>query len=114
VISQGDQASNTEAEAEKAAKHYLDAVEKQYQTTDPSSFTYGGIQKIDVDGAIQQVTWNVSDDGFATTRASRNREELLVVPSYNERRMMERLQDALTLQNLTTRTRKEAMERGKA
>jgi hypothetical protein len=60
------------------------------------------------------VTWNLSDDGYATTRASRNREDALVIPSYGERRMMERMKDMLSLQKLTARSQQEATERGKA
>jgi len=113
VVVAGKQATN-HAEAEKAADHYLDAVQRKYQTTDPSSFTYAGFQKIDVDGAIQQVTWNLSDDGYATTRASRNREEMLVTPSYQERRFIERLQVVLEAQQFITPEQRQALERSQA
>jgi hypothetical protein len=113
VIPQGE-ASNTEVEAEQAAKHYLDAIERKYQTTDPAGFSYAGFQKIEVDGAIQQVTWSLSDDGYATTRASRNREDSLAIPSYGERRMMERMRDVLAIPQLTGRSQQQAIERGKA
>jgi hypothetical protein len=113
VIPQGE-ASDTEAEAEQAAEHYLDAIEDKYQITDPAGFSYAGFQKIEVDGAIQQVTWSLSDDGYATTRASRNREDSLAIPSYGERRMMERMRDVLALPQLTGRSQQQAIERGKA
>jgi hypothetical protein len=77
-------------EADKVARYYLDALAREYQVTDPQSISYAGIEPIDLDGAIHPVTWSLAESGFATTRASRNREELLVSPSYEERRLAER------------------------
>ena len=41
------------------------------------------------------MTWSVGENGFATTRASRNREEPLATPSYAERRLYERIRASL-------------------
>lgn len=79
------------AQVEAAAKHYLDAQEAEYRITDLGSVSYAGIFKLDLDGAIRQVTWNIDPEGRAITRASRNREELVVAMSYAERRFYERL-----------------------
>jgi len=69
--------------------HYLDAIEKQYNTPYPQTVTYAGLRAIQLDGAIQQVTYRVGQSG-ATTTASRNTEQLEITPSYKERRLMER------------------------
>ena len=48
-----------------------------------------GLLDVDVDGAIQQISYDVSAGGTTTT-LSRNTEELLRVPSYKEKRRIEK------------------------
>ena len=79
------------AEVQRAATHYLDAVEAEYRVTDVGSVSYAGIFRFDLDGAIRQITWSIQEDGRAITRASRNREEPVVSISYAERRFLEKL-----------------------
>ena len=79
----------------EAANYYLDAALAEYQQPSPRSMTYAGWLGIGPDGAISQVTWSVGDDGFATTRASRNREEALSTPSHAERRLYEKIRAAI-------------------
>ena len=72
------------------AKHYLDAVENELKRIDQAaSAQYAGIVDISPDGAIQQVSWEIGPRG-ALTRASRNTEDVPFVPSYAERRRIER------------------------
>lgn len=78
-------------EVQKAAQHYLDAVEAEYRVNDVGSVSYAGIFRFELDGAVRQVTWSIDSAGRAITRASRNREELVVAMSYTERRFYERL-----------------------
>ncbi len=80
---------------EKQAKYYLDAREKELEYNDPATYEFAGFVDVYPDGAIQQVTWSVNEAGFATTRASRNREEPGRAMSYTERRWHERVQAML-------------------
>ncbi len=84
-----------EKEYKEQAKHYLDAKVDEYKVDDPSTATYVGFVDIGLDGAIQQVTWTLDSSGKATTRASRNREEILTTPTYEQRRFLERQNAAL-------------------
>lgn len=72
------------------ANHYLDAKQKEYELQDFASATYPGFRPINPDGALQQVSWEVTDRGFAYTRASRNKEEVFAGVSYTERRIFEK------------------------
>jgi hypothetical protein len=76
-------------EFEGAAKSYLDEHERRYEVDVPQGMTYVGLEAINLDGAIQQVSWTIDESG-TTTKASRNREEPLVAPSYQERRLFQR------------------------
>lgn len=73
-----------------AAKQYLDQRQQVYQVAETAAYTWPGFKAINPDGAIQQITWEVNAQGFATTRASRNKEEIFSGVSYTERRLMER------------------------
>lgn len=73
------------------ANYYLAAAQLDYQLTTPEERTYMGLVPINPDGAIQQVTWSVSNTAGATTRASRNNEWNPAVPPYRERRIFEDL-----------------------
>ncbi len=102
---------DNKSEVEKIALEYLDAELEQYRVDQSGSITYGGLIPLSPDGAIRQVTWTITADGFAYTRASRNREELLVTPSFEERRMFERLNEALKEREKPERQRKADLER---
>jgi hypothetical protein len=78
---------NREA-CDDAADYYLDAAEAEYDTPDPQSRTYAGLQEISPDGAILQVTWTVSKQG-ATTTASRSSDRDPYTVSYAQRRLTE-------------------------
>ena len=76
-------------EVEKEANYYLDAAEAELQTLRQGNVTYAGIIPISPDGTIQQVAWASGPDG-AVTQAGYNSEFSLVVPSWAERRQIER------------------------
>lgn len=78
-------------EWDKRAKYYLDAAKMLIKPEDSMSANYCGLLNVQPDGAIQQVTWYVADDGFCFTRASRNREESLIVPSFEQRIMLNQI-----------------------
>ena len=73
-----------------ACDHYLDAAELQYAIAAPESATYAGLWPIDLDGAIQQVSWSIGQGGLIT-RASRNNEPPGRRMSFPERRLFERI-----------------------
>lgn len=69
-------------------KYYLDSEVARITPKESLNYSYVEIRDISPDGAIHQVSWSVGPDG-ATTTASKNSEFDLVVPSYDERRMVE-------------------------
>lgn len=79
----------------REAEFALNAAMAEYVSRPTFDIQYAGLLPIAPDGAIQQVTWNVGPDG-ATTRASRNTEANLSVPSYKERRRIERQKAAVS------------------
>lgn len=71
-------------------------VASRYNTIETAASTsYAGLLPIPCDGAITQVTWSISETGETRTRASRNREESIVAPTYAERRLFERVEKEL-------------------
>jgi hypothetical protein len=87
VVTTNQDAINTEADT------YLDAALGELQTTLPQDRAYSGLVAIAPDGAIQQVSWQVSSDGTCSTRASRNSEFSVNVPLYRTRRFFEFLRN---------------------
>lgn len=83
---------------EKAAKFYLDQEQRQYQVQTPCAVEWPGIRKIDPDGAVQQITWQITDKG-ASTRASRNREEKILGITLEEQRLRQQTADRLKEDN---------------
>ncbi|TXH18984.1 MAG: hypothetical protein E6R03_01275 [Hyphomicrobiaceae bacterium] len=71
------------------ADYYLAGHVLEHQPRGGQSATYNGIQPIDLDGAIAQVSWEVGDG--ATTTASRNVEHDMSIPPLNARRRRENL-----------------------
>ena len=82
-----DVESNT-IDVEREANAALDAALAQFQVLATADVEYAGIVPIPLDGAIQQVVWSGSPQG-AVTRASRNQEFSIMVPSWKERRASE-------------------------
>jgi hypothetical protein len=101
-------------EVKDQAKYYLDATEREYQLSMPQSVSLAGLKPISPDGAIQQVTWTISEEGFATTQIARNKEEALVAPSYKEKRFIERLKVEEQKQHETERQRNRRREKAQA
>lgn len=74
---------------EKQADALLDTMQKKFQDVKTRSRIYAGFIEIEPDGAIQQVSWRLTEDG-AETHASRNGELAVPSLSYRERRFYER------------------------
>jgi hypothetical protein len=78
-----DGSDDNKAQLDAACDDRLDAMMREYQLATPRTLKYPGLWPISLDGAIQQVTWEVGPSG-ATTIASRNDESIPFVPSYRE------------------------------
>lgn len=77
-----------EADVNVEADAYLAAALAEFQTTLPQEVAYAGLVPISLDGAIQQVSWQMGPEG-CTTRASRNSEFAAAVPEHKTRRFFE-------------------------
>jgi hypothetical protein len=77
------------------ATYMINAARAKLVMDTPQSYEYAGFAFIDLDGAIQQITWNVGDDGKATTQANRCKEDLVNTQSYAEKKQVALLQMAL-------------------
>lgn len=78
----GDNLTTVEAELKKYGQIEL----KKLETIVPAQATYSGFVPIDLDGTIQQVSYEISSSGETTTTASYGYEHSLIVPSFEERR----------------------------
>lgn len=78
---------STESRKYEKADFYLRGEAQKYQADEAGDKSYAGLVPIDPDGAIQQVTYTVGP--APSTRASRNTEHNLYVPSYEGRRRIE-------------------------
>ncbi len=100
-------AEDNEQEVDNAANYYIQAALQKLQYDNPTSFVYPGFRFIELDGAIQQVTWIVDGEGFATTAANRNKEDLVNSPSYEEAKQAARIQSALADKEKASRVLKQ-------
>lgn len=96
---------SNENEVKRQAAYYLTAATKELKAAQSGTLTYDGFWPIQPDGAIRQVTWQISAAGQGTTVVSRNREDELVDMSYRERRLLERMVEL-------TRTERRREQRG--
>lgn len=88
-------------EVDRECDYYLDAAMLEYETEVPTTKRYLGLRRIELDGAIHQVTYSVGTSGAFTT-ACRNTEDIDLVPPYKERRRLEKQrQSADRLKRLT-------------
>lgn len=105
----GNRVNNTailEADPLLRANYYLSSMRLKYQMVGALTLEYNGLEAIALDGAIMQVTWEVSDRGSKTV-ASRNCEHATWVPQYHARRRIEALA-AIPPEELDTRLRPSA------
>lgn len=77
------------ADADRMSDTFLDVAEREYQIGVPQTAHYPGLLSIDLDGAIQQVGFQVGRSG-ATTTAARNNDLPRVALSHRDRRRLER------------------------
>ena len=91
------------------SSYYLDGIEAEYNQTTPQSLVYAGLRAIELDGAIQQVVFNVGPMG-ATTMAARNTEIWHRTIPYKERRRIE-LQGRTPQELVTLKAQQRRIER---
>lgn len=91
----GFQKKDNQADVDEAAAFYIQAELEALQWNNPGTVTYAGLRNIPPDGAIQQVSWIISQDGKAYTRVSRNRDEPDLGQTFLERRRVENLIEIL-------------------
>jgi hypothetical protein len=80
--SNGDNLKTVESELRKYSLIEL----KKLESIMPAQASYSGFVPIDLDGTIEQVTYEISSSGETTTTASYGYEHSLIVPSFEERR----------------------------
>ena len=98
----------------RQAEYYRDSHLLNYVTTRPQTYEYGGFVKLSPDGAVSTVTWTLSGEGYATTRALRGKDDLLVTPTYAERRLWERLAEENRQRAQTESEQAQRQARGRA
>lgn len=69
--------------------YYIDAMAREYQTKTPQVVRYIGLKRIELDGAIQQISYIINDNE-TTTIATRNTEKEDRVITYKERRQLQK------------------------
>lgn len=82
--------SHNRSDCDQACGYYLDAAEQHYLAITPEVRTYTGFQVVELDGAIQQVTFSLTAAG-ATTTIARNTEIIANRMQYNEKRFYDRM-----------------------
>lgn len=76
----------------KRAKDYHAGMLKPFQTKASGLFSYLGVRKIDLDGAVQQVTWKLgTEEPGPVTIVSLNSETSTVIPTWGTRQLQENL-----------------------
>jgi hypothetical protein len=81
---------DSKKQTDQVAGHKIDADIRDYDNKNPVLVSYPGFLVVSPTGAIQQVTWELSRSGKATTRVARQIEELHLAPSYRQKRRIER------------------------
>jgi len=87
------------ADLEKRANQIIRVLKDEYAIQGAMTRTYAGLKRIEPDGAIPQVSWQVGPGG-AKTVASRNREHSRQMYDYKLRRFYERINRRLNDPNL--------------
>lgn len=89
------------------ARFTLDQTIAQLRPHPIASAQYVGLQPIEPDGAIRQVSWRIETDGpvASKTTASLNSEQLLLDASYEEKRLLEKVRQNLLWQQQTQQAR---------
>ncbi|MBA2116783.1 hypothetical protein [Bremerella alba] len=87
-------------EVSQQARFYLDQATRQRQPQPIASAQYVGLQPIEPDGAIRQVSWRIETGGSlaSKTTASLNSEQLLLDATFEEKSLLEKVRQNLLWQ----------------
>jgi len=100
-------------EVKKEVDYYINAKLAGYQTTTAESDSYGWIEPISCDGAIQQVQYSIENSGQTKTTISRNNERDIYTLTYKERRRLQNSQrDAIATQAVNSVNSNARIQRG--
>ncbi len=93
-------------EVERQANHYLDQAIASLTQHEIGGASYVGLQAIEPDGAIRQVSWTIETQGNIASRtdASVNFDDPALDISYDERRLLEKLQYSLRKKSIHEQT----------
>lgn len=80
---------DNEPDLQTIADFYIDQYLASINLVAPVTRRYAGLKLIPIDGTIQQVIWQVDDEGFTTTTASFNQEKLVPELSWQDKRAMQ-------------------------
>ena len=94
--------TDNRAQLDPQLDHILNGIEKKYDSPNPQIVTYAGIRLVEMDGAIQNLDFQVGHGGCKTT-ISRNTESLESIQSYEERRLIEKLKEAHKTANVAAK-----------
>ena len=98
-----------ETSIRERAEYYWREIEKEYRTKTAFSVTKIGLLPFGNDGEVKQVTWNINEDGSASTRISKNREEFHLSLGFEERKQLEaRRKDRWDRQKISAQIRQDA------
>ena len=99
----GDNEETLKKELAKYAGFQLDKL----QTLNPIQGTYTGFVPIELDGCVEQVSYEISESGETGTTASYGYEYSLVIPSFDERRRIEMLNALIKQQDQLSNGKKD-------
>lgn len=80
---------------EEQAKFYLEQEGAKLTWSNPGTRRYAGLEFVPLDGAIQQVTWEIDESGHSFTTVSRNRDPITYDLTYKEKLREGQLRDLL-------------------
>ena len=86
-------------EVEETLKQYAKIELAKLISINPAVGEYAGFQAIELDGAIEQVTYSIDSSGMTSTTASSGTEHSYVVSSFEERRRVAKLNEILRKQD---------------
>jgi len=85
-----DKVTSNVEDVRKECMHYADAAEREYETANPQTIRYAGLQRVEIDGAVMQVSYSLDLESGMRTTASRNTEHARYAVSFREKRFLEK------------------------
>jgi hypothetical protein len=96
--------SDNKSQIETDAQRIADEKIREFDMTDAGSKTYAGIWPVDLDGALEQVSWSFSATQAAFTTVGRQMEVEIPLIGHNEKRSKQIAQNAADKQEMDRQT----------